>query len=168
MTTHKVTLVPLRETVEVNEDKDLFSQLKKMGYPITSTCGGCASCARCVVTILEGSNYLSEPSFEEKQLLGNVFHITGERLACQTYVKGDVTIDISTHLGTSEAVKPKTMRKTKVQVEETRAKRMEEREERKKQENAHAKDKEKEFGKMKKLGGSKRPKAFHYRNPSED
>ena len=30
-------------------------------------------------------------------MLGNVFHITKERLACQTKITGDVTIDISHH-----------------------------------------------------------------------
>lgn len=166
MAMHKVTLVPLKETVEVDSEKDLFSQLRKMGYPIQTTCGGCASCARCVVVILEGAQELSEPTFEEKQLLGNVFHITGERLSCQTYVKGDITIDISIHVDTPSVSKPKIMRKTKAEVEEKKAQRIEEREKKKKEEKTHTNNRE--FGKVKKLGGSKRPKTFHYRNPSED
>lgn len=170
MAMHKVTLVPLKETVEVDSEKDLFSQLRKMGYPIQTTCGGCASCARCIVVVLEGKENLSEPTFEEKQLLGNVFHITGERLSCQTKIHGDITLDISSHLGINEVAKPKTVRKSKEQVEGERQKRFEEREKQKQEtetlikKHPHNKD----FGRMKKLGGSKRPKSFHYRNPTED
>jgi len=29
--------------------------------------------------------------------LGNVFHITRQRLSCQTYISGDVTLDVSHH-----------------------------------------------------------------------
>lgn len=170
MSKHKVTLVPLKETIEVDGDKDLFSQLKKQGYPIQSTCGGVASCARCIVVVLEGKESLSDPTFEEKQLLGNVFHITGERLSCQMKIHGDITLDISSHIASQETVRPKTVRKTKDQVQDERQKRFEEREKQKQEEfdltKKHTQNKD--FGKVKKLGGSKRPKSFHYRNPSED
>ena len=49
------------------------------------------------MTIVEGDDSVSEVSFEEKQLLGNVFHITKERLSCQTLIQGSLTVDISNH-----------------------------------------------------------------------
>ena len=40
---------------------------------------------------------MTPPTFEELRILGNVFHITKERLSCQTRLTGDATIDISAH-----------------------------------------------------------------------
>ena len=62
-----------------------------------SSCGGHASCSDCVIKVRSGESNLTEPTFEEINLLGNVFHITKERLSCQTKVLGDVTIDVSGH-----------------------------------------------------------------------
>ena len=36
-----------------------------------------------------GGKSLSDVNFEEKKLLGNVYFITKERLACQTYAKAE-------------------------------------------------------------------------------
>lgn len=157
MAKHKVTLVPLKTTVEVNSEKNLFVELRKLGYPIKTTCGGVGTCASCVVNILEGEENLTDITFEEKKLLGNVYHITKERLSCQTFIKGDVTIDISSHL---EADKPKAkiVRKTKVEVEKEQEKKEEEKN----------KEPEEPAFKQKKLGGNKKPKAFHYRNRDEE
>jgi len=94
----KVTLDKLHKSFEINEDESLLSLLKRQGFDIKSSCGGCASCGDCVIEIIQGENNLNEISFEEKTLLGNVFHITKERLSCQTKVYGPVTININKHL----------------------------------------------------------------------
>ncbi len=139
--------------MEVDAETDLYHGLKASGLHINSTCGGCATCAKCIITVLEGEENLNEIPFEEARLLGNVFHITKERLACQTKAHGPVTIDMSQHEQKDEqkdpekkAAKSAVSRRTKNEVERMH----EERREQKKQ-------------KPKKLGGGRKPKAFDYK-----
>ncbi|MFA6238647.1 MAG: 2Fe-2S iron-sulfur cluster-binding protein [Bacteriovorax sp.] len=94
---YKVTLKPSGEVVEVEEGKNLLTALREQNIYIKSSCGGHASCTDCIIKIVSGEDYITPPPFEELKLLGNVFHITKERLACQTCLTGDVTIDISKH-----------------------------------------------------------------------
>lgn len=94
---HKVTLRPSGNVVEVEEGQNLLMALRENDTYIKSSCGGHATCSDCIIKIVSGEDNLTPPPFEELKLLGNVFHITKERLACQTMVCGDVTIDISKH-----------------------------------------------------------------------
>ena len=136
-----ITVLPGNTSIKVDSEANLRDVLIKAGHPIKSTCGGCASCGTCVVVVLEGGDNLSEVSFEEKQLLGNVFHITSERLSCQTKVLGDITVDIGIH---KEEQKPAvTKRRTKEEKHQILSDRKE-----------NMKDK------PIKQGGKKRPKAF--------
>ncbi len=116
----KINLWPSGEVLEGNSDESLLQLLKKQGFALKSSCGGCASCADCVIQIKTGEDHLNSQSFEELRLLGNVFHITKERLACQTKISGDITIDISKHpnLGANSSKKSttKTMRRTKKDI----------------------------------------------------
>lgn len=93
----KLTLMPSGNSIEVSSDTDLLSALREQDVYIKSGCGGHASCTDCIIKVTAGAENLNEPTFEESQLLGNVFHITKERLSCQTKITGDVTIDISAH-----------------------------------------------------------------------
>ena len=95
--THKVTLKPEGIVVEIEEGKNLLEALRASDVYIKSSCGGHATCTDCIIKIVSGEDYISPPPFEELKLLGNVFHITKERLACQTTITGDVTIDITKH-----------------------------------------------------------------------
>ena len=104
---HKVTLKPEGTIVEVEEGKNLLEALRAQDCYIKSSCGGVASCSDCIIKIVSGEDYLTPPPFNELKLLGNVFHITKERLACQTCVLGDVTIDISKHDKASDEAKLK-------------------------------------------------------------
>lgn len=93
----KITLLPMQTTLEVPNDTNLLKALKEAGLYIKSSCGGCASCGDCVIKVHTGEKNLTPQTFEETSLLGNVYHITKERLSCQTQVLGDVTIDIGNH-----------------------------------------------------------------------
>jgi ferredoxin len=97
MSDYKVTLWPSGEVLELNGEDTLLTQLKKAGKKIKSSCGGCATCSDCTIVVKSGEMNLSPQTFEELRLLGNVFHITKERLSCQTKITGDVTLDISAH-----------------------------------------------------------------------
>lgn len=140
----RIKVLPQNVFVEIDGQTDLYTGLKANGFHINSTCGGCASCGRCIINIIEGEENLNEIPFEERQLLGNVFHITKERLSCQTTADGPVTIDISMHEQPKKTTSVK--RRTKVEVEKI----VEDRKEQRKQ-------------KPKKLGGGNKPKAFDYK-----
>jgi 2Fe-2S ferredoxin len=147
MSMHELTLNPSGQVIGVKEDQDLFSQLKALGISLKSTCGGCASCGQCVIEIVKGEDHLNGIPFEESQLLGNVFHITKERLACQTKISGNVTIDITRHLDQKTTNKPIVKKRSKQEAESI----LEERRQNRKD-------------KPKKVGGNKRPKPFNYQD----
>ena len=93
----KIVLLPDQITIEVEGKDSLLRELKAAGVAIKSSCGGHASCADCVIKIVRGEENLTPSPFEELRLLGNVFHLTRERLCCQTKAIGEVVIDISGH-----------------------------------------------------------------------
>lgn len=172
---HKCTLWPSGETIELNGTDTLLNELKKAGKKIQSSCGGCATCSDCMVVVKSGEMNLTPQTFEELRLLGNVFHITKERLSCQTKVTGDVTLDISHHdkkAATPAATGPKSTSVILKKREEV------EKSVRENEETARAKPEadwyrhwEKEGtdeSKPKKLGGNKRPRAFSYSDSDKD
>jgi 2Fe-2S ferredoxin len=93
----KVTLYPENNTLEVSPEKDLLTALREQNIYVKSSCGGHATCRDCMIKVVGGEDKLSPPTFGEIKLLGNVFHITKERLACQTKISGDVVIDLTAH-----------------------------------------------------------------------
>ena len=82
----KVHITNSDEIVELGEES-LLEVLRKKGIRIRSSCGGHATCSDCIVKVNAGDKSLSDVNFEEKKLLGNVYYITKERLACQVRVK---------------------------------------------------------------------------------
>lgn len=97
MSHFKLTIKPTGEVFEIEEGKSVLDLLREKNIYIKSSCGGHATCTDCIVKIVSGEDNLSPSPFPELKLLGNVFHITKERLACQLSITGDVTIDISKH-----------------------------------------------------------------------
>ncbi len=153
MNKHPVTVWPSGKVVEVSENESLYTQLKEAGFGIKSKCGGCASCGDCILVIKSGDENLNEPSFEEKQLLGNVFHLTKERLSCQTKVSGAITVDISMHAD-APAKKAKAVRRSREEADKVL-------------EDRRAEGVEKRKNKVHKLGGGKKPKAFSFHDEEE-
>lgn len=178
---YKVTLWPSGEVLELNGEENLLQQLKKAGKKIKSSCGGCATCGDCVLVVKSGEMNLSPQSFEELRLLGNVFHITKERLSCQTKITGDVTLDISGHekntfTGKNESDKtqqgqnsPKVLVKKREDLEKAAMQSKENSQE--KPSDTWYRHWEKEGqdpSKPRKLGGNKRVKPFNYNEPDKD
>lgn len=171
----KCTIRPSGDVVDIPEGVNLLKALRDQDIYVKSSCGGHASCTDCVIKIVAGEDCLTPPPFDELKLLGNVFHITKERLACQTCLTGDVTVDLSGHdkardeqklrQKTSKFSKKKAIRRTKDDVEKMSKEREEEyaaSEEagRKKSDEwkRHWENTEKDPLKPKRLGGNKRPK----------
>lgn len=174
----KLTLVPSDKVVLVEEGKNLLQALREQDIYIKSGCGGHASCTDCVIKVVSGEDNLTPPPFAELKVLGNVFHITKERLACQTMLTGDATIDTSNHDKASDSVKlaaksskfNKKKLATRVRKEEDvknlRAEKEKEKSAYLAEKNQNADtwkkhwDKESDNKAPKKLAGGKRPKFF--------
>ncbi len=179
MSEYKVTLWPSGEILDFNSEESLLVQLKKAGKKIKSSCGGCATCSDCTIVVKSGESNLTPQNFEELRLLGNVFHITKERLSCQTKIIGDVTLDISAHekntfTGKNEKVggaqgqkNTKTLLKKREDIEKAEIESKEKNQEKPSGDWYRHWEKEGEDpNKPKKLGGNKRVKPFNF-NDSE-
>jgi ferredoxin len=180
MSDFKCTLWPSGEVLELNGEDTLLNQLKKAGKKIKSSCGGCATCSDCMVVVKSGDLNLTPQTFEELRLLGNVFHITKERLSCQAKLIGDVTIDITAHEKNtftgkgekSQTSGPKsttTILKKKEEVEKA----VRENEEISREKPAdtwyrHWENEGQDPSKPKRLGGNRKPKAFSYSEGDSD
>ncbi len=94
----KIILRPSGQIIEgVSKEKNVLEVLREQDVYIKSSCGGNGSCSDCVVKIVSGEDHLNPQSFQELKLLGNVYHITKERLSCQLKIHGDVTLNIEHH-----------------------------------------------------------------------
>ena len=175
---YKCTLWPSGEVVELAGEESLLKELKKAGKNIKSSCGGCATCTDCTIIVKSGETNLLAQTFEELRLLGNVFHITKERLSCQTRVLGDVTIDITSHEKKSSSAKskPSSVPKsttTKLKKREEIEKSVRENEEKVPAKPSddwyrHWEKDEQPDNQPKKLGGNKRPRPFSYSETDKD
>ncbi|MCR9206377.1 MAG: (2Fe-2S)-binding protein [Halobacteriovoraceae bacterium] len=175
MTTYNVTLQPSDEKISIEEGKSLLTTLREAGVYVKSSCGGVASCSDCIVKIVHGADNLNTPTFDETKLIGNVFHITRERLSCQIQASGDFTVDISGHDKTADATKlqekakknsPKKnanrniRRRSKDEVKAIYEERGDAKKAKEERMNSWQNHWQKEEDMKKSLGGGKRPKPF--------
>ena len=72
--------------LEARAGDDLLEVLQSASYPISTSCGGVASCGLCRVTIVSGKEALVPIKPQEIIHLGNVAKVIGLRLACQAQV----------------------------------------------------------------------------------
>ncbi len=177
---YNITLWPLGTVLQTDGTVSLLKLLQGSGVYIKSLCGGNAVCACCVIKILSGEHNLSPMDYKELKHLGNTFHLTKERLACQTYPTGDITIDVSMHIRTKDQealdkksgaffsqVKQSTKlkKKTEIPVDQEQEKAVDNSKEQVREEPKWFKHWEKKdqevdnnIKRVKKLGGNKRPK----------
>lgn len=81
-------------SAEASESQTIFEVARAALAPVETLCHGIGACVRCKVKLLEGE--LTSPTPLERDRLGNIFHLTKERLACQARVCGSVTLEICT------------------------------------------------------------------------
>lgn len=79
---------------EVAEGENLLEASRRVDAPVQTLCNGIASCIQCRVRIVEGDEHLSPPESLEKDRIGNIFHLTRERMGCQAKVYGDVVVEV--------------------------------------------------------------------------
>ena len=80
--------------LETSAAISILNTLLRAGVQINHRCGGKAQCGTCRIRVLEGSEHLSPIGDREERRLVSVPADEGVRLACQTYLFGDVTIEI--------------------------------------------------------------------------
>lgn len=92
---HKVKFVKDGESweVEVETGDSLLDAARACEAPVHTLCHGIAACVQCKVRIVSGEAHLSAPESLEKDRIGNIFHLTRERLACQAKVSGEVVVE---------------------------------------------------------------------------
>ena len=65
----------------------LMSQCLVAGLPVASSCAGRGACAKCVVMVLEGQEFLVPPEAQESLVLARNLTAPGVRLSCQCQVR---------------------------------------------------------------------------------
>jgi ferredoxin len=75
---------------------NLLQVLQKASYPISTSCGGRASCGLCRLMVKKGKDLLSPLGENEIVHLGTVAKVIDLRLACQAVVQkdGDIEVEI--------------------------------------------------------------------------
>jgi ferredoxin, 2Fe-2S len=105
MAMHRVTFVPLKKTVEVDDSKypladhgkpgSLLDIALANGIELEHNCGGSCACTTCHVIVREGAENLSEMAEDEEDRLDTADGLTlHSRLGCQAVVRGDVVVEI--------------------------------------------------------------------------
>jgi ferredoxin len=79
------------KTIEVNIDANLLRTSIRYEGSVPFKCGG-GLCGTCKVQIVEGRENLSKVMKKEIDRLGEEKISQGYRLACQTFITGDVTL----------------------------------------------------------------------------
>lgn len=92
---YTVTFLPSRRQVRVACDTILLQAILDDELELSHTCGGHCTCGSCIVEIIAERTNLSRPRFDEAGHLTN----GRARLACQSKVRGDVTVHIPAYAG---------------------------------------------------------------------
>ncbi|MBN2982489.1 MULTISPECIES: 2Fe-2S iron-sulfur cluster-binding protein [Cohnella] len=86
-----VTFQTSGKSIEVAQDANLLRTSIRYEGSVPYKCGG-GICGTCKVRIVDGFEFLSKTMKKEVDRLGPEWLEQGYRLACQTFVSGDVTI----------------------------------------------------------------------------
>jgi ferredoxin len=79
-------------TAECDRETALLAASTKAEVPLPHRCGGHARCGTCIVTVVEGAEHLSEKGAAETRVLQALKAKPDQRLACQTWARGDVSV----------------------------------------------------------------------------
>jgi adenylate cyclase len=82
------------EKIETNLVTSILVSLQLNHVRIHSVCGGRAKCGKCAIRIVRGSEYLTRKRELEIKRLQMIHAEEQTRLACQTYTRGDIEIEI--------------------------------------------------------------------------
>ncbi len=80
--------------VFVSEEASLLANLIENNVEINNSCGGNGTCGTCLIQVIEGLHYFSEVEELEAEIKRDRGFEENERLSCQSFIKGKVTIKI--------------------------------------------------------------------------
>lgn len=87
-----IRFLPSRRAVRVPGGTSLLEAARRAGLPVARACGGEASCARCGLLIVEGSDGLAPESEHERDAKRSNRVDAELRLSCLLRVAGDLTV----------------------------------------------------------------------------
>lgn len=88
----KISYLPDEKVVSVSEEETLLQASLREGMAHVHACGGQAKCTTCRVVVLEGIDSCLPRNEEEAIISAKLALPSDIRLACQTKIKGDVTV----------------------------------------------------------------------------
>jgi adenylate cyclase len=83
-----------REPLPSSAAISILVQLQRAEVPIDTVCGGRAQCGRCLIRVLQGADGMNRPNERERLRLKALAAGPDMRLACQSYARGDIEIEI--------------------------------------------------------------------------
>jgi ferredoxin, 2Fe-2S len=82
-----------RAPITVADGSNLMRALQTNGVPVASSCDGDGVCTKCRIKIVDGKDNIS-PETEFEKDLRDIHDIPkDERISCQTFVNGPITVD---------------------------------------------------------------------------
>lgn len=88
-----ISFVKNKAPLQVEEGENLMQALLRNDVPVASSCHGDGICRKCVVTVVEGLQNLSQPTLLEIDLAERSPIQPNQRISCQARVTGDIRID---------------------------------------------------------------------------
>ncbi len=82
------------QKVETDLVTSILVSLQRHAVSIEAVCGGRARCGKCAIRIVAGGEYLTKKNEAEAVRLNAIEAGSDMRLACQTYTRGDLEIEI--------------------------------------------------------------------------
>jgi 2Fe-2S ferredoxin len=89
----KIQFVKNIPTIDVECGANLMQALLAAGLPVASSCNGDGVCSKCRIKILSGGENISKIGALEQTLRDRNRIASGIRIACQSEVLGDITVD---------------------------------------------------------------------------
>ena len=89
----KLTIPETSMSFDISPGISILNTLLRNDVNIPHKCGGKMQCGTCKIRILSGREFLSPVKPDEKARLEAVNAAADERLACQTFTYGNVSIE---------------------------------------------------------------------------
>ena len=88
----RITFHPKKITRRVHDGITIMNAINRNELPLGQSCSGFGICGWCRITVLKGSENISQPTPRELKLITEQKYKPNERLGCQAHIHGDVEI----------------------------------------------------------------------------